>query len=491
MSIIYESQEKLHGKVFYNEKCIGSCVPYVSQGHAFALTCHHVLFEKNSKAEELILDNIKIRINSRDYPAFKVITEHSVSLESDVLTLELQISNQDDLALFRDVFLLIDVDVGAITQQNHAIIVSPPNEEQISLVELDSHVRSNGKYNIESNVPKGTFFNQSKARGGAKEYAGISGSGLFMAVNQNIYLLGLLAKLPISSIAEPVVIKRLDSLKPHFNESQGFSSSLIRKQQVALLKYVCFLYYTERSKDYYYERACDQSFNTNIEHGQNIWLHGKSGTGKTALVTRNMKTNNIEHIACDLEPVTIKSCDNIFRGMIDDITQYFDSVEAPSTLDVRTICKFLQKCQFQKNTVITIDEMSCTCPNIIDEFCQKIISLVRQYQKVEPNKNIVFVISSIFHPKEHGCNPGKLMQSFEVISSNNWHIDIEKLYELQNMSLGNMICGEGKLVILDNCRSLPRLLSKLVQQIYRSGQFSIKSVNHIVEKVINEYKEYE
>ena len=496
MSIIYENQEKLHGKVFYNEKCIGSCVPYISQGHVFALTCHHVFFEKNNKAEELILANIKIKVNSRDYPALKVITEHSASLKSDILIIDLGTFRQDDLTLFADVILSTEVDTDGIRQQEHAIIVCPPNENHISYVKLAPHVRSIGDFNIESSVPKGTFFNQSKTRGGAKEYAGISGSGLFMSINSKIYLLGLLAELPNNSITEPVVIKRLDSLKAHFNESQSFSeiTKSSSKQSIklpALLKNVCFVNFTERSKNYYHERACDKDFITNIEHGLNTWLHGGSGTGKTALIARNMNTSNINHIACDLEPVTIDSCDSILRGMLDDISMYFDSIEVPKTLDVRSICNYLQTCELQSNTIITIDEMSCSCPIIIDEFCQKIMSLVRQYQKVESNKNIVFVISSIFHPKEHGCNPGKLMQSFEIISSNNWATDIEKLYELQNMALGNMICSGGKLLILDNCRSLPRLLTKLVQQIYRSGQFSVESVNNIVEKVINEYKEYE
>ena len=356
MSVIYDSQEKLHGKVFYNEKCIGSCVPYVSQGRVFALTCHHVFFEKNDKAEEIILDNIKIKVNSQDYSALKVITEHSVSLVSDVLSIELEIFRQEDLALFEAITLSTEVDADGISQQDHTIIVSPPNENHISLVQLNPDLRSIGDYNIESSVPKGTFFNQSKTRGGAKEYAGISGSGLFMSIDNNIYLLGLVAKLPKSSITEPVVIKRLDSLKPHFNESQTFSNitkSSIKQHIVlpALLKNVCFVNFTERSKDYYHERTCDNDFNTNHEHGLNTWLHGESGTGKTALITRNMKSKNINHIACDLEPVTIESCDSILRGMVDDITQYFDFVEVPKSLDVRSICKFLQACQLQSNTI--------------------------------------------------------------------------------------------------------------------------------------------
>ncbi|HHC7143921.1 ATP-binding protein [Vibrio parahaemolyticus] len=496
MSVLYNNQEKLHGKIYQHGKCIGSCVPFISQERVFAITCHHVLFEENGTADQLSLENLTITVNSKNYPLLQIVTAHDVSSESDVLLVELFIASTDELEGFADIILSTGVDAERILQQNHGLIVCHPNEKQIAKVLLDSQARDCGQFNIESTVKKGTFYNLGKARGGAKEYAGISGSGLFMANGKKTYLLALLAKLPDGSITETVILKRLDSIATMFAESQLFldivdSASEPPGKPETPLKDVCFVNYTERSKDYYCHRDCDAEFNANLDDSMNTWLHGESGTGKTALVARNIMQRNVNHIACDLEPITIDSCDSIFRGMIDDITKFIDIDETPDSLDVKSISQFLQKCQFKDNTVITIDEMSCSCPDIIDQFCQKTMNLVRQYQKLEPEKNIIFVISSIFDPKNHGCNRGKLMESFELICSNDWSNDIENLLDIQNDALGNMICENGKHVILQNCDNLPRLLTKMVQKIYRSKDFSLESINLVVERVISEYKEHE
>ncbi|OED63028.1 hypothetical protein A165_15965 [Vibrio tasmaniensis ZS-17] len=44
MNILLQNKEKLHGKIYRNDKCIGSGVPFMSQGRSFVLTCHHVLY---------------------------------------------------------------------------------------------------------------------------------------------------------------------------------------------------------------------------------------------------------------------------------------------------------------------------------------------------------------------------------------------------------------------------------------------------------------
>lgn len=494
MTVLFNNKEKLHGKIYQNESCIGSCVPFVSRERAFAITCHHVLFEEGETSDQLAHKGLTVTVNSKSYQLLKVVTSDEVSSKSDVLVVELSVSNPDDLEGFADIVLSTKVEAERVFEHNPGLIVCHPNESQIAKVFLESPARSCGDFDIESTVEKGTFYNLNKARGGAKEYSGISGSGLFMSIDGKIYLLALLARLPKSSITEPIILKRLDSISTIFAESQLFLDIInpaSTGKPKGILKDVCFVNYTDRSKDYYCARACDSEFNANLDYNMNTWLHGESGTGKTALVVRNLMQRNVNHIACDLEPVTIDSCESIFRAMIDDITQFTDIDELPENLDVKSISKFLQKCQLKDNTIITIDEMSCTCPDIIEQFCQKAMALVRHYQKLEPNKNIIFVISSIFDPKNHGCNRGKLIEAFELICSNDWSNDIENLLDIQNYALGSMICENGKKVILKNCDNLPRLLTKMVQKVYRSQDFSIESITLVVERVINEYKEHE
>ncbi|MBB1466728.1 ATP-binding protein [Vibrio sp. SG41-7] len=289
-------------------------------------------------------------------------------------------------------------------------------------------------------------------------------------------------------------MKRIDSVKDYFPESQPLSkliAPVVEILPVAQIKNVCFVNYTESSKDYYCDRPCDTEFNANIADNMSIWLHGESGTGKTALVARNLSLANVKHLSCSLEPVTIDSCESIFRGLIEDIAEYVKINDIPKELSIKNMSNFLLNCQFDDNTVITIDEMSCSNSAIIEEFCQKIMRLVSYYQKSEPSKNIVFVISSIFHPKQHGCHPGKLMESFQFVCSTDWGGDIEKLFEIQNTALGNMICEEGKCIMLKSCKNLPRLLTLIMQRVYRGKNFSIESVTSVTERVNREYQEYE
>lgn len=495
LSINFDNLESLHGKIYDDRLCIGTCVPFISQGKIYGLTCHHVFFDKNSTEYNKELNNINIEIGVLTYSLVEIITEHNSSKCSDVIVLELRCNTEEELSKFPNLVLLNQVDEKDIKNKNHAIVVSHPRESAIVEVEVNKHFKSADTHSIESSVEKGTFFNLSKSRGGAKEFAGISGSGLFISIEGNLYLVGLLSKLPESSIIEKIVVKRLDSLRSIFPESQQFSntiapSSFVKKQEIPQLKDVCFVHYTERSHEFYCERECDSEFNANINESMSIWLHGESGTGKTALVSRNLAQQDVKHIACDLEPITIDSCESIFRGMVDDITQYVDNINPPEQLDVKSICQFLIDCQLDDNTVVTIDEMSCSNALIIEEFCKKIISLVRRYQKLEENKNIIFVVSSIFHPIQHGCNRGKLIESFDFVCSGSWDGDIEKLFNIQNTALGGKICQDGKNIILESCSNIPRLLTKLVQKVYRSKEFSIKSVTDITERVISEYKEY-
>ncbi len=91
---------------------------------------------------------------------------------------------------------------------------------------------------------------------------------------------------------------------------------------------------------------------------------------------------------------------------------------------------------------------------------------------------------------QHGCHPGKLMESFQFVCSTDWTGDIEKLFDIQNTALGNMICKEGKHVILESCKYLPRLLTLIVQRVYRNKNFSIESVASVTERVNKEYQEY-
>ncbi|HCE2475728.1 TPA: ATP-binding protein [Vibrio parahaemolyticus] len=492
MTLLYHNKEKLHGKLLRSQKVIGSCVPFRHQERIFAVTCHHVLFENDSTENSCCLEEITLKVEEREFFATHIISDFHTSQKTDVLIIEF--TSGCTVPNFATLSLSFNVDANKLAYYAPEIITSHPQENTVAQVPLIGLIRSTGEYNIDSTVDKAIFHHLNKGRGGAKEYAGISGSGIFVTVNDNIVLVGILSKLPICSIEQPIVINRLDSVTSHLPEAKPFNDLLNphcvkQGESRPNLKHVCFVNYTEQSRDYYCERACDVEFNTNVTDNMNIWLYGKSGTGKTALVTRNLKHNQANHIPCDLEPITIKTCDCIFRGIVEDISQHMDVEDTPDKLDVKSIYNFLVDCDLEDDTVISIDEMSCSCPEVIDEFCQKAMALIRYYQKKEPNKRIVFVISSIFHPKEHGCNNGKLVESFEFVCSDEWETEIEHLFNIQNTALGGLICEEGKEIVLKECKSLPRLLTKIIHTIYRGKNFSLELVLEIANRVATEHNE--
>lgn len=486
MSTLYEYKEKLHGKLYIDEKVIGSCVPFTSERRVFVVTCHHVVFNDESKASEKI-DNIILKVNGQSFFSPTVISDANESSQSDVLILEF--SKGESQIDFASITLHMGIDIGLLKQYKSEIITSHPNEDSIARVPLCDDLRANGVHYIEGSVAKDAFHHMNKGRGGAQEYSGISGSGIFTLNENGITLVGILGKLPRNSIEQPIVLSRLDSVEQYIPKNIIFQTD--EAMPTAELKDVCFVHYTPRSEKYYCTRECDKEFSDNVLGNISIWLHGSSGTGKTALVARNLSSQDVKHIACDLEPITIRSCDDIFQGIVDDITQYVDESSPPAKFDVKSMCQFLIDCNLDDNTVVTIDEMSCSSPEIIEEFCKSIINLVRRYQKQQHTKKIVFVVSSIFHPKKHGCNLGKLMESFDFVCTEEWDSSIERLFDIQNTALGSKICSEGKKVLLDNCDSLPRLLTMLVHKVYRKGEFSIECISDTTARVIREYSEYE
>lgn len=464
----------------------------MSQGRSFVLTCHHVLYGEGICKNSFDVKDISLAVGDSTVPAIDILTQHETSELSDVTIIEL--SNNNTLPILAELSLSLQVDISKLGTNCPQIITSHPQESAIAQIALNQEIRSVGIHDIEGSVNKGSFHNLNRGIGGAIEYKGISGSGVFVSFNEKIILLGILSKLPKSSMEEQIVFKRLDSVKddvPGIQTLEEIMGQIEPHGGTAPLRDVCFVNYTERSKDFYCVRQCDDEFNANINDKMNTWLHGESGTGKTALIMRNLKESNISNIYCDLEPITIDSLEDILRGIAEGISMYQNYVEIPQHLDAKTMSSYLNGCKLKDNTVIVIDEMSCSDINIINQFCTVAVKLVRFYQKSNPDKNIIFVISSIFPPVSPEGNRGKLIESFEFIHSNEWEGKIEGLFDIQNRALGQKICETGRDVIITSSKRVPRLMSKFVHRIYRSNKFSVEEIRATTQKVIAEYNEYE
>ncbi|MGB6036091.1 MAG: hypothetical protein WBG42_07470, partial [Cryomorphaceae bacterium] len=86
---------------------------------------------------------------------------------------------------------------------------------------------------------------------------------------------------------------------------------------------VLFNNYTKRNEPFYLSRSTDNLFNKALEIN-NIWVFGKSGNGKTALINRNLIQNEIEYCFCDLSPVTIKTCSDVHNEILVTLEDIFN-----------------------------------------------------------------------------------------------------------------------------------------------------------------------
>lgn len=496
MSIIRCNVEVLNGSIYLGDEYLGSCVPFHSESEegCIAITCAHVLYGDGYTRTIDNINNVQIRTVNGDFISTGILTNEDDAKKYDVIVLRIEPLHGVTVTNFMELNVCKDVDASLLNHE-HALIVTRKNETIISSIPITSFNRNLNENSYEAEVDKMVFYDIDNGRAGAKVFKGVSGSGLFVTIEGTICLAGILSKIPKSSVTSPIVLQKVDAIINSlvgFNENNIYSlMPQLPKIPTANLKDVCFNHFTMKSKNFYHVRSCDNLFNSYIEHGLNIWMHGLSGSGKTALIISNLMKSETKYIYCDLQPVSIKSANDIWTGVVDEIS-FKQSVDYDGDdIGIRSLCHYLLRCDLEDDIVLIIDEMSCDDVSIINDFCEAATSLVGYYGKQSAGKNIIFVISSIFHPRQHNCNKGKFVQLFEMLCSNEWAEDIDKLFDIQNTALGSHVCGEGKKIIIAQCNYLPRLLTLVTVKVYRNGHFDLDSILTTSKSVAEEYNAYD
>lgn len=496
MNIITSHADMLNGAIYLNDEYLGSCIPfrYRQKDWYLAVTCAHVIFGDNFTKKIDDINNLIVKTNGYQFTVCEIISNEDIAKKSDVILLRITTNEVVPDNQFIELNVCSNIDENILSYE-HALIISSKKDRIVSSVNLKAFNKHIDSYSYEAEVDKLIFFDINNGIYGAKAFKGVSGSGLFITKNNTIFLAGLLSQIPTSAISAPIRLQKVDLIidsLPEFDENNALSlMSPPKDKPDANLKEVCFNNFTMKSNDFYLTRECDNIFNYNIKNGLNIWVHGISGTGKTAILMRNLMLSGTKYIYCDLEPVVINNARDIWQGVVDDISFKQDIDYDSDIKDVRALCQYLLKCELEANTVLIIDEMSCDDINIIDEFCNSAVKLVQYYTKQSNQKNIIFIVSSIFSPHKHKCNKGKFFESFEILCSNDWVGEIDKLFDIQNSALGDRICYNGKKIILENCHNLPRLLTKTMARIYRVKKFDIESIAVISKNITEEYKMYD
>jgi hypothetical protein len=494
VSLILDNRERLVGKIYKGEEYLGSCIPCTIKGVPYVITCGHVIYGDNFDKVVNESDTFDIKTTSSIFRSLSIITTFEKSKASDVIVLKLDSSADDfDIESLIELKLCTSVDELIIPFKPHLVLV-PELEGIVSAILIKTFLDSPDDCTYRVEVKKDTFHNIGKGTCDAKEYKGVSGSGIFISYQDNIYLSGVLSQIPKSSVSRPLVFQRPELLQHSFAFESYYTigTTVTIENPLVPLPHsdlVFFTNYTMKSKDFYNERECDREFNECIARSENIWLYGESGVGKTALINRNLLIGNYNSIICDFEAVTILVIEDIWQTLVDAISQSLGIASFAGTLNVKAISDYLTNANLENSTIIVIDEMSCDDSSVITRFCNDTLGLVRTYSKNNENKKIAFIISSIFSPKKYPINIPKLIQSFELLCANEWGRSLEDLFDIQNNALNIGICSDGKKLIIELCDNSPRVLTRVVMKVHRNGAFDMDSILKISQKTILEYNE--
>ena len=239
-------------------------------------------------------------------------------------------------------------------------------------------------------------------------------------------------------------------------------------------KTVLFNNYSEKNEPFYLNRDSDSEFNKSLEIS-NIWLFGKSGVGKTALINRNLIQNKIEYCFCDLSPVTITKSEDVLNEILLTIEDKFDLERNKTEPNIlKQISQIL--CSGSSNkTIIVIDELSVSDNSILKNIADSFIKLVTHYSNQTEKDELKFVVSTISDPKDIIQNKTKASGYFQYICCDSWDNYSSQLFDILAKAL-NLHLEESKSTIIEQSRNSPRTLKNIFQKIVIFNDSSKKSI---------------
>lgn len=242
---------------------------------------------------------------------------------------------------------------------------------------------------------------------------------------------------------------------------------------------VLFNNYSTKSEIYYLERNIDSQF-INSLNLNNLWVFGNSGFGKTALLNRNLTKNDIEYCYCDLSPISIKNSNDVLEEILCRIEDKFDVERNNSEKNIiKQITQILCNVGAKKITIV-IDELSVNENSILRDIANDLLNLVTHFCNKSEQEDMKFVVSTISNPKDIIENKSKATEHFQYLNCDDWSNDIDKLFEILNVSLDLNFSVEIKSKILTASQNSPRILKSIFRKILSMTDLS----NETIEKAI-------
>lgn len=249
---------------------------------------------------------------------------------------------------------------------------------------------------------------------------------------------------------------------------------------------VLFNNYTKDVEEFYFERKIDDHFRNSLESG-NLWVYGFSGIGKTALINRNLIHDSIEYVYCDFSPIDLSSPQDVLNEIILTITEKYNvSSEYTSDNLIKKTCDLLSKID-TKEIVIVIDELSIRDASLLKEITEQLVKLLNHHCNKSSCSCLRFIASTINEPAFDKSFAGKALEYFEIIEIDDWNGDLEGLLALLESSLCIGIDKEMQSIILQNSKSSPRILKKILRKLNSIETLSLAIVQEVSETARKEH----
>jgi hypothetical protein len=247
---------------------------------------------------------------------------------------------------------------------------------------------------------------------------------------------------------------------------------------------VLFNNYTAKNEPFYLERDIDSVFNGSLDIN-NIWLFGKSGAGKTALINRNLIQNKIEYCFCDLSPVTILKSDDVLEEILGTVEDKFEVDRNPREKNkLKQITQVLNKSGTSK-IVIVIDELSVQEDLVLKDIANKFIQLVTHYNNQSDNDELKFVVSTICEPVKIIRNKSKAADCFQYVCCDSWQNYSIQLFDILCAAL-NLKLDDSKDLIIESSKNSPRILKYIFKKIVISRDVSESAVERAIQITLEE-----
>jgi hypothetical protein len=251
-----------------------------------------------------------------------------------------------------------------------------------------------------------------------------------------------------------------------------------------LINEVLFYNYKEPLDRYYLIRNHDHLFSNQLKKSH-LWISGKSGSGKTVTINRNLITAKTSYIFCDLSPTVINCSDDVFKEVYFELAEYLNiPAEQPNN-----ILKQLTKMMIGVNEafVIVIDELSIPNEAVFLELTDKIVRLINHYTNKVGSDCVRFVISTINKPKTTEFNRSKAAEYFDFILIDEWESDIKRLYDLIEENLSLTIPEDSYKYIIGNCLNSPRYLKNILKKVTSLSELTHEKIVEMTDKAKMEF----